>query len=98
MELLFVILIAAGLGFIAHYTIPGLETRGALLLGAIAAAVATVTWEILLWLGFTFDGGFIWLISLVLGGIAAIVFAIVLPRRRRTNDRALLTKLSGGRA
>ena len=98
MELLFVILIAAGLGFIAHYTIPGRETRGALLLGAIAAAVAAIAWEILLWLGFTFDGGWIWLISLVLGGVAAIVFAVVLPRRRRTNDRALLTKLSGGRA
>lgn len=98
MELLFVILIAAGLGFIAHYTIPGRETRGSLLLGAIAAAVAAIAWEALLWLGFTFDGGWIWLISLVLGGVAAIVFAVVLPRRRRVSDRALLTKLSGGRA
>jgi len=98
MELLFVILIAAGLGFIAQYTIPGREQRGSLLLGAISAAVAAIAWEALLWLGFTFDGGFIWLISLVLGGLAAIVFAVVLPRRRRVNDRALLTKLSGGRA
>jgi len=98
MELLFVILIAAGLGFIAHYTIPGREQRGSMLLGGIAAATAAVVWEALLWLGFTFDGGFIWLISLVLAGVAAIVFAVVLPRRRAVNDRALLTKLSGGRA
>ena len=98
MELLFVILIAAGIGFIAHFVLPGRETRGILLLGAISAAVAAAVWGSLLWLGFTFDGGFIWLISLVLAGVAAIVFALVLPRRRRVTDRALLTKLSGGRA
>ena len=57
MELLFVVLIAAGLGFIAHYAIPGRETRGSILLGAIAAIVASVIWVSLLWLGFTFDGG-----------------------------------------
>ena len=98
MELLFVILIAAGIGFIAHYALPGRETRGALLLGGVSAAVAAIVWEALLWLGFTFDGGWIWLISLVLAGVTAIVLALVLPRRRRVNDRALLTRLSGGRA
>jgi len=97
MELLFVVLIAAGLGFIAHYAIPGRETRGTLLLGATAAIVASVFWVSLLWLGFTFDGGWIWLISLAAAGVAALVVAIALPPRRRANDRALLTKLSGGR-
>lgn len=98
MELLFVILIAAGLGLLAQYTLPGRETRGSLLLAGIAAVVAAVIWEALLWLGFTFDGGWIWVISLVAAGAAALVFALVLPRRRRAADRALLTKLSGGRA
>ena len=92
------ILIAAGLGFIAHYTLPGRDTRGALLLGSVSAGVAAVIWVSLLWLGFTFDGGWIWLISLVAGGVAALVLALVLPRRRHAADRALLTKLSGGRA
>jgi len=98
MELMFVILIAAGLGFLAQYTIPGRETRGTLLLAAISGAVAAAVWVSLLWLGFTFDGGWIWLISLVLGGLTALIVAIALPRRRRVNDRAMLTKLSGGRA
>lgn len=98
MELLFVVLIAAGLGFIAHYAIPGRETRGSLLLGSIAAIVAAVIWVSLLWLGFTFDGGWIWVISLVAAGVAALVVAIALPPRRRASDRALLTKLSGGKA
>jgi hypothetical protein len=98
MELLFVILIAAGIGFIVRYAIPGRETHGALLIGSVSAVVATVVWEILLWLGFTFDGGWIWVISLVAGGVAAILVAALLPSRRRTADRALLTKLSGGLA
>jgi hypothetical protein len=98
MELLFVILIAAGIGFVIRYVVGGRETHGILLLGSIAAIVTAVVWVALLWLGFTFDGGWIWLISLVAGGVAALVFAFVLPRNRRTADRALLTKLSGGRA
>lgn len=98
MELLFVVLIAAGLGFIAHYAIPGRETRGSILLGAIAAIVASVIWVSLLWLGFTFDGGWIWVISLAAAGAAALVVAVALPPRRRASDREMLTRLSGGRA
>lgn len=98
MELLFVIIIAAGIGFIGHFVIPGRETRGVLLLGAISAAVAAIVWVGLLWLGFTFDGGWIWVISLVVGGLVSIIVAASLPKRRRVTDRAMLTKLSGGRA
>ena len=97
MELLFVIIIAAGLGFLARYTIRGREMHGGLLLAGVAAAVAAVVWVVLLWLGFTFDGGWIWAISLTLAGLAAIIVAATLPQRRRSIDRALLTKLSGGR-
>jgi uncharacterized membrane protein YeaQ/YmgE (transglycosylase-associated protein family) len=98
MELLFVILIAAGIGFLAHYTIPGRDKRGSLLLASISAAVAAAACVGLLWLGFTYDGGWIWAISLTVGGLVAIIVAAVLPKRRRVADRAMLTKLSGGRA
>ena len=98
MELLFVVLIAAGLGFLAHYALPGRETRGSLLLGGLAAAVAAAIWVALLWLGLTFDGGWIWVISLTAAGVVALVTAIALPPRRRASDRAMLTRLSGGKA
>jgi len=98
MELLFVVLIAAGLGFLAHYAIPGRETRGSILLGAISASVAAAIWVSLLWLGFTFDGGWIWVISLVAAGVAALIVAIALPPRRRASDRELLARLSGSKA
>ena len=98
MELLFVILIAAGIGFLIRYTVGGRETHGILLIASIAAIVSAIVWVGLLWLKFTFDGGWIWLYSLVAGGVVALVFALVLPRNRRAADRAMLTKLSGGRA
>ena len=98
MELLFVVLIAAGIGFIAHYSLPGRDSRGSLLLGAIAAGVAAVVWEGLLWLGFTFDGGWIWAISLVAAGVVTLVVALVLPGRRAANDRTMLARLSAGKA
>jgi hypothetical protein len=98
MELLFVVLIVAGFGFILSYSLKGRETYGIVLPAAVASAVASVVWVGLLWLGFTFDGGWIWLISLTAGGIAALVVALVVPPRRRAADRALLTRLSGGKA
>ncbi|GAB2463392.1 hypothetical protein HD599_000795 [Conyzicola lurida] len=98
MELLFVVLIAAGVGFILPYVLKGRETYGIVLPAAVAAAVSSVVWVGLLWLGFTFDGGWIWLISLVLGSLAALAVALIVPPRRYASDRTLLTKLSGGRA
>jgi len=98
MELLFVVLIAAGLGFILTYSLRGRETYGVALPAAVAAAVASVIWVGLLWLGLTFDGGWIWVISLVPAGIAALAVVLLLPRRRAASDRALLTRLTGGKA
>jgi len=98
MELLFVVLIGAGLGFLGHYTLPGADTRGTILLGAVAGTVTAIVWVALLWLGFTFDGGWIWVISLVAAGIATLIVALVLPGRRRAADARLLHELSGGRA
>ena len=98
MELLFVVLIAAGFGFIMAYALRGRGTYGVALPAAVAAAVAAVVWVGLLWLGLTFDGAWIWVISLALGGAAAIAVPLVLPRRREAADRALLTRLTGGKA
>lgn len=99
MELLFVILIALGLGAIARYASgSGRDTYGYLLAPGVSAVVSAVVWEILTWLGWAYDGGWIWVASLVVGPLVALIVAIVVPRGRREADRALLTKLSGGRA
>jgi hypothetical protein len=98
MELLFVIVIAAGIGLLVRYIVGGRDTYGILLLPAVSAALAAVLMEGLLWLGWKFDGTWIWVVSLGVSGLAAVVLALTLPRTRRVNDRAMLTKLSGGKA
>jgi hypothetical protein len=98
MELLFVVIIAASVGFIVTFVVRGRETYGVLLPAAAGSAAASVVWVALLWLGLTFDGTWIWVASLVAGGLVSLVTALRLPPRRRVADRALLSRLSGGKA
>lgn len=98
MELAYVTVIGAALGALARYALPGRRTYGLLLLPAIAAAVTAAVWVGLLWLGWTFDGGWIWVVSLVAGGVSAIIAALLIVRYRANADDALLHRLSAGRA
>lgn len=99
MELLFVAVIAAGLGLGVRY-VSGRDRTiyGMTLIPAISTAVAMVVWVILLWVGFTFDGGWIWFYSLVAGPVVALIVALRLPKTRAISDRAMLTRLSSGKA
>jgi Flp pilus assembly protein TadB len=94
MELLFATLIGLAIGFAVSYISPGRDTYGSLLAPAVSAAVTAVVWVVLLWLGLTFDGTWIWVASLVAGGVVALVVVRVLPKRRRTSDEALQQRLS----
>jgi hypothetical protein len=98
MELLFVIVIAAAIGIGIRYLVPKHDTYGIMLLPAVAAAAGSIVWVALLWVGLRFDGTWIWVASLAAAGIAALVVALVLPRRRIESDARLLTQLSGGKA
>ena len=99
MELLFVAVIAAGLGLGVRYASGRDRTiYGLTLVPAIDTAVTMIVWVILLWLGFTFDGGWIWTYSLAAGVIVALIVALRLPKIRSVSDRAMLTRLSGGKA
>jgi len=99
MELLFVVLISASLGLLARYLVRGRETFGAALLPSLSAAVSSIVWVGLLWgANWQFDGGWIWVAALVTGPVVALIVGALIPARRREADRALLTKLSGGKA
>ena len=94
MELLFVTLGGVVLGLAARYGLPQRETHGALLVPAIGAIAASVVWAALTWVGWKFDGGWIWVVSLAVAGSVAALASAFLGRQRRASDRELLTKLS----
>ena len=98
MELLFVIVIGACIGGIIRYALPRRGTYGILLLPAASAAVTGAVWAALVWAGFTFDGGWIWVISLVAGGLAGLILALAVPRQRIEQDARMLHTLTGGKA
>lgn len=94
MELLFVVLGGVLLGAIVRYAVPGRQSYGAALLPAIGGIVAAIVWSGLTWAGWRFDGGWIWVVSLVASGIVPLVVALLLPRSRRTADDQLFARLN----
>lgn len=94
MEIIFAAVIAAGIGTLIRYLVPGRDTHGLMLLTTVAAAATLIVWVGLLWLGFTFDGGWIWVISIAAGTIAPLVLALVLPGRRAVADEQLFQRLA----
>lgn len=93
MELLFVVLGAAGVGAIPRYVLPHRDTYGSALLPAASAAVASVVWSALSWLGWPFDGGWIWWASLGAGFLVALILPLLIAPRRRHKDHELFERL-----
>lgn len=99
MELLFVIVVAAGIGAIVRYLLPQRSTYGLFLLPAASAIAAAVVWVATLWaVRWTFDGTWIWVAALGSAFLVALGLALWLPRRRIEHDARLLHELSGGKA
>jgi hypothetical protein len=94
MELLFVVLLAASLSLAVRYLFKARETFGSAMFPAIGAAVASVVWAGLTWLQWPFDGGWIWVVSLVAGPIVCVLIGLFLPKHRQKADAAMLDTLS----
>lgn len=98
MELLFVTILGAGIAAIMRYALPARHSYGLFLLPAVGAIVASIVWVALVWVGLTFNGGWIWLASLGLSSAASLTVGLLVPRRRHEADTQLLTRLSGSKA
>lgn len=94
MELLFVVLGGAILGLAARYLLPLRHTHGVLLIPAIGAGTAAIVWVALTWLGWAWDGGWIWVVSLVLAGLAAAASAYLIGPKRERADAERFERLS----
>jgi hypothetical protein len=94
MELLFVTLISFFIGLGVRYALPGRDTYGVALIPAISAIVTAAVWVGLTWLGWKFDGGWIWVVSLGAGVVISLVLALAIPRSRKSHDDTLLQQLT----
>lgn len=93
MELLFVVLGGAILGILAHVALPASDTRGVVLAPAFGAGVAAVVWEVLTWLGWPADGGWIWVASMVIPAIVCVIVCRRAASVRRRRDTELFDRL-----
>ncbi len=90
--------IGAGIGLALRYLLPQRDTYGILLLPAVSAAATAAVWVALVWVGWTFDGTWIWVASLGAAILAAVLTAVLLPRRRREFDASLFARLANAKA
>jgi hypothetical protein len=98
MELLFVAVIAVGIGVVAFAAAPHRDRMGVALMPAFAMALAAVIWVALTWAGMPWDGGWIWVATLVGTGVVTILAALRVGRDRQRSDARLFSSLAGERA
>jgi hypothetical protein len=94
MELLFVTLAGAIIGLAVRYTLPHRHTHGSALMPAIGLIVSAALWEGLTWAGLKWDGGWIWVITMVGTVAIVVVIDVIVGRVRTTHDANLLATLS----
>jgi len=97
MELLFITLGGIILGLGARYLLPNRDRHGVILIPAIGAAVSAVVWVALTWLGWAWDGGWIWVVSLVVTAVVVVAADVLIGRTRKEHDAERLELLLSGR-
>ncbi|WP_255576890.1 hypothetical protein [Cryobacterium inferilacus] len=91
---MFVALGGAILGLIVRYALPRRLTHGSVLVPAVGTGVAALVWVALTWLGWAWNEGWIWWVSLIVAGIAAVLADILLGKRREAADLAMLHRIT----
>ena len=94
MELIFAVVGGAILGLATQFVVPLRHLRGVAVGSAIGAGVAAVVWVALTWLGWPWDGTWIWVVSLAAAGIAAAASAVLIGPRRERDDAVLFERLA----
>nr|WP_202129495.1 hypothetical protein [Rathayibacter rathayi] len=85
------------IGLAARYRLPHRHLHGSMLVPALGGLVAAVAWVALTWAGLPWDGGLIWVITLVVTTAAVLVADLSLGRSRARRDEASLQAMMSGR-
>lgn len=100
MEIVYAVVVGAGIGLLLRFILPARDSYGLLLLPAIGATVTAAIWAGMSWLGVDFENGWGWLWLASLGGalVVTLLVALVVGGRRARSDAHELHVLSGGKA
>lgn len=97
MGLIYIVVLAAGIGTVVRYLLPGRESYGLLLLPAASIVASVVVWGALTWVGVAHAEVWMWLVSLAAGLLVSLGGALYLPKHRAASDAALFERLSDPR-
>ncbi|QPZ39656.1 hypothetical protein [Paramicrobacterium chengjingii] len=93
MELLFVMLFGIAAGLAARYALPWRPQHGSMLVPAIGTIASAVVWIGLTWLGWAWDGGWIWAVSIAASVVVSVCLDLVIGSVRNSRDAAMLASL-----
>ncbi|SEC52746.1 hypothetical protein SAMN04489806_3134 [Paramicrobacterium humi] len=93
MELLFIMLFGVCVGLAARYALPWRAQHGSMLIPALGGIVSAIVWLALTWLGWAWDGGWIWVVTLAVTAIVCVAVDLVLGSSRNKADAATLRAL-----
>lgn len=97
MGLIYIVVLAAGIGTVVRYLLPGRESYGLLLLPAVGVVVSVTVWGALTWAGIDQAEVWMWLVSLAAGLLGVLGAALYIPKHRARVDAALFEKLNDPR-
>ena len=94
MELMFITIGGCLLGLGVRYLFKRRELSGVILVPAFGAVVAAAVWVLLTLLKWPWDGGWIWLVTLVVSGLFSLGFNLLIGTRRSRADKDMFNKLA----
>ncbi|WP_029144496.1 hypothetical protein [Microbacterium luticocti] len=86
MEIVLALIYGAAIGALAHFTMPGRDTRGPVPAPMIGAVVGGALWTVLTWAGVGTSSPWLWLGTLVVPTVVVYAAVGVLTRVRRRHD------------
>jgi quaternary ammonium compound-resistance protein SugE len=95
-ELLFVVLIGVVLGLAGRSALPHRDLTGLLLLPAIGGAAGAVVWVALTWARMRWDGGLIWVFTILAAALTVTAAGVLIGRTRAREDDRLFAEVAGG--
>ncbi|MFT4210735.1 MAG: hypothetical protein QM626_02585 [Microbacterium sp.] len=93
MDILLAFIFGVALGLIAHFALPGRDTRGVVLLPGVGAIVGGLVWLGLTWVGATTTDPWIWLLSIVVPAIVVVPVGSIVTRVRSRRDARVRERL-----